>query len=203
MSHTLPPPCPFFPIPSESHASKLALGITRTRVLTELDLSMNDTLGDAGLEIIKFSLLENDSITRLSLKACNLTDGGASDLATALGAGGNRSITSVNLDDNGVGSAGAQALAHCLSANACLTDLSLRWNAIDGLGACCHGACGQRRRLAARHAKCTARGAVSSPSRCRDCCCGFRCEMALLGCICCWLLLVQVAASWPRLCRRT
>ncbi len=75
----------------------------------------------------------NPKLTSLDLEGNGIGDAGATALATALQT--NTTLTSLNLECNGIGAAGATALATALQTNTTLTELNLEHNDIRDVAA--------------------------------------------------------------------
>ena len=111
----------------------LAESLQHCTNVTELDLSDNLELGEAGAAHVAALLLHNRVITTIKLQFCRILDAGAVALATALR--GNRVIRSLDLMGNQIGDTGAEALFSLLPHDVNLKSLKLSCNPISDYGA--------------------------------------------------------------------
>ncbi|XP_072894401.1 NACHT, LRR and PYD domains-containing protein 3-like [Hemitrygon akajei] len=146
---------------TDSGAEDLISALSTNRSLTVLDLSGNE-LGDSGVKLVSVALRNPEcKIQKLGLREVSLTDSGAEDLASSLST--NRSLTELDLsrnelggsgvklvsaalgnaeckiqkldlDDVGLGDAGAEYLASTLNTNRSLTELNLNENKLGDSG---------------------------------------------------------------------
>lgn len=101
--------------------------------LRTLDVGWNK-LRSAGAAQLGEALSENRTLTALHLPGNELGDGAAAGLARALGAE-RTALALLDLECNGIGAAGAAALALATRGNATLTALNLRDNCVGPSGA--------------------------------------------------------------------
>jgi Ran GTPase-activating protein (RanGAP) involved in mRNA processing and transport len=90
---------------------------------------------DRGAQSIARVLRTNNTLTELTLNACEITDVGAISIGKALKK--NRGLTALHLDHNRIGVQGATAIFMALRVNDVLLDLRLRGNRIEDEGALC------------------------------------------------------------------
>ena len=106
--------------------------------LVVLDV-VNSGLDDAMTRVLVAGLLENHSVTSLSLAHNKIGDRGARALAKYI-ATSNSVLAELDLEDNVIGEAGGVALGHALHTNSPLLELNLRLNRLsDGCAYVCAG----------------------------------------------------------------
>ncbi|XP_059815066.1 NACHT, LRR and PYD domains-containing protein 12-like isoform X1 [Hypanus sabinus] len=127
---------------TDSGAEDLISALSTNRSLTVLNLSGND-LGDSGVELVSAALRNpecktqklgtNRSLTELDLSRNELGDSGVKLVSAALG-NAECKIQKLDLDDVGLGDAGAEYLASALNTNRSLTQLNLNGNKLGDSG---------------------------------------------------------------------
>jgi len=92
-----------------------------------------ESFGIKELRLLSKALRTNSTLTTLNLKENKIGDAGAQALSEALET--NKTMTTLDLSDNEIGDAGAQALSDALMTNNILTLLGLKKNKIGDAGA--------------------------------------------------------------------
>ena len=112
----------------------LANALKFNAVLNKIVLSSNK-IKDEGAIALGEALKTNTTLKELELLNCEIGVAGGKSLAAALSEG-SAMLTSLNLQNNGLGPEGAKALADALRVNAVLKSINLRYNSLDTEGWC-------------------------------------------------------------------
>lgn len=122
-------------------ASAFSSLIRQSKSLEDLNLAKN-SLGTKAIKMIVVELCENTTLLRLDLTQNNVSDRGASHLATALDPELSKSrLQQLDLTCNKIGPTGAHSLAHALlTGNKSLQHLNLSLNRVGPDGAAAFGA---------------------------------------------------------------
>mmetsp|Transcript_9433 Transcript_9433/g.12268 ORF Transcript_9433/g.12268 Transcript_9433/m.12268 type:complete len:300 (+) Transcript_9433:87-986(+) len=117
----------------ENDAQMLAEALERNSCLSSLTLNNERCLQDKGVQHLSDTLRTNQTLTKLDMRACNITDAGMKLFAEALTV--NDGLKTLNLGFNHIRDDGARYLASSLRSNKTLLELGLEYNLIGENGA--------------------------------------------------------------------
>ncbi|KAI9203827.1 uncharacterized protein BJ171DRAFT_582592 [Polychytrium aggregatum] len=117
---------------NDEGAKLIAQALSKNTTLKELDLSSN-CIGPVGAQAIANTLVHhNTTLTSLRLNCNSLGDAGAIEIGFAIR--GSTSLTDVDLTQNDITDKGAVFLAECLTASTRIKSLNLIGNSIEAAG---------------------------------------------------------------------